>query len=353
MTGADRHSRGADPPGAAAPGAVSGTTRPGAPGRSDVNPSSALTREAIERIVARSGLAGALSDPARQSQFTYVEDSGRKYKVLAYPSAAAARERFDLLGRTGDLFSPCPGRVENCLVHEFVESSGGGGTSTMAEDIGGFIAELGRIDAEGMQERAFDVWARTLEENGMFLGRTGALLRRYCQAALTRPVRWDLEYLDAVPKNFVYGGRRHLTCIDSKHLHPGPEGVSLAKLRANIGEYCRREDYEAIRRVYQERVPDNRLDDPAYFDFCLLYYSVFFLVANARRFPLRLNAENVMNRTRRKLVLGIIGASPWIRVLENLRWEGVFARAWISNLPARARRFMLRRTGGGRTKISG
>lgn len=353
MIPAGRHSGVPDPPGAERAAAGSGTTRPGAPGRPDVNPASGLTREAIERIVALSGLARPLSDPARQSAFTFVEDAGRKYKVLAYPSAAAARERFALLERTGDLFSPCPGRVENCLVHEYVEGSGGEGGLRLAEDIGGFLADLGRIDSEGMNEQEFDDWARTLEENGMFLAVTAAALRRYCADALTRPVRWDLEYLDAVPKNFVYGGRRNLTCIDSKHLHPGPQGVSLAKLHANIGEYCRREDYEAIRRVYQDRVPDNRLDDPAYFGFCLLYYSLFFLVANARRFPLRLNAGNGMNRTRRKIVLGIIEASPWICVLESLRWEWAFARAWMSNLPGRAVRFTLRHTGGGRAKNSG
>jgi hypothetical protein len=352
MIPADRHSGAPDPPGVARAAAESGTTRPGAPGRSDVNPASGLTRETIERIVGRSGLAGPFPDPARQSAFKFVEDSGRRYKVLAYPGAAAARERFALLQRTGDMFSPCPGRVENCLVHEYVEDSGMRGNSTLAEDIGGFIADLGKIESESMGVREFDDWARTLTESGIFLGRTTAALRRYCARALASPVRWDLEYLDAVPKNFVYGGRRNLTCIDSKHLHPGPEGVSLVKLHANVGEYCRREDYEAIRRVYQERVPENRLDDPAYFDFCLLYYSLFFLVANARRFPLRLNAGNVMNRTRRKIVLRIIGASPRIRFIESLRWEGAFARAWLSNLPDRVLRLTLRLAGGGRRRIN-
>jgi hypothetical protein len=328
--------------------AGSGTSPAGAPVRCELSSGSALSLADIEQIVAKAGLAGRLSDPARQSALAFVEHSGRKYKVLAYASAAAARQRLTLLGRTGDLFAACLGRVENCLVHEFVEGSGEAGNSHLGDDIGSFLADLAGFAVEPMHEPDFEAWSRTLAEKGIFLRRTIGTLRRYIAGALVVPVRWDLEYLDAVPKNFVYAGKRRLICVDSKHLHPGPQGVSLAKLYSNIGEYCRREDYTAIRNVYQNRVRDNRLDDPAYFEFLLLFYSLFFLVANAGQFSWKMNVENGMNRVRKKTVLGIIGTSRSIRLLEGLWWSAAFDWFWVSKLPRRALRYALRRAGGGK-----
>lgn len=320
----------------------SGTSHQGAPGHFELSPGSGLSYADIEQIVALSGLTGSLTDPARQSAFAFVHYGGRKYKVRAYASTAAAHARFTLLGRTGSLFVACLGRVENCLVNDFIEGPGEGGNSRLWDDIGNFLADLAGIATEPMHDADFEVWFRKLAERGIFLRRTTGALQRYIAKALVMPIRWDLEYLDALPKNFMYAEKGRLICVDSKHLHPGPQGVSLAKLYANIGEYCRPADYTAIRSAYQNRIRDNRLDDPAYFEFLLLFYSLFFLVAKAGQISWRSVVENGENRIRRKRVLGIIGASRWIRFLEGLWWGAAFGLFWMLKLPVRTLRYALR-----------
>lgn len=329
--------------------AKSRTPSPVAPGHCELSPGCGLSHAEIEEIVTLSGLNGAQLNPSRRSAHSFVQYSGRKYKVRAYASAAVAKSKFTLLSQTGGFFVACFGRVENCLVFEFVEASLEGGDTHLGSDIGKFLADLAGIAAEPMHEPDFEAWSRTLAEKRIFLRRTAGALRRHIAEALLMPIRWNLEYLDALPKNFVYAGKGRLICVDTKHLHPGPQGVSVAKLYVNIGEYCRQEDYTTIRNAYQDQVRDNRLDDPAYFKFLLLFHSLFFLVANAGQYSWKLNVENRENHIRRKRALEIIGASPWLRFLEGLWWSAAFDLFWLSKLPRHALRSALRRLGWGGT----
>jgi hypothetical protein len=325
--------------------AESETSPPEAPGQRELSPASRLSYADLEQIVALWGQTGALSDPSRSTTFAFVQYCGQKYKVLAHASTTAAKRVYTLLTRTGGLFVACLGRVENCLVFEYVDASVEGGDPQVGKDIGNFLADLAGITAEPFDEVNFESWPRALVKERIILRRTGEALQRYLAKALVTPIKWDLEYLDALPKNFVYAGKGRLICVDAKHLYPGPQGVSLAKLYANTGQYCRAEDYAAIRSAYQNRVRDNRLDDPVYFEFLLLYYFLFFLVANAGHFSWRLNVQNRENRIRKKNLLRIIGASRWICFLEGIWWGAAFDLFWILKLPGRTVRFALRQAG--------
>jgi hypothetical protein len=312
-------------------------------GEGKIHPASGLSRKDVEAIIALTGLRGKQPDNAQQWQHAFVEYSGRKYKVCACATAAEAGENFALLSRTEGLFSACFGWIDNCLVFEYAEGLASADNGKMGEDVGDFLANLAAVDAEPMRPSDYEAWLRSLVKNRIILERTAAELREYFSKVLATSIRWDLEYLDAVPKNYVYPEDGKITCIDSKHLYPGPQGVSLVKLHANIGQYCRAEDYAAIRKAYDSRVPDNRLNDPVYFNFLLVFYSLFFLVMNAGKFPWSVNVANEENRIRKNRILAIIGASRTNTLLENFWWGAAFDFFWMAKFPGRVLAYARRR----------
>jgi hypothetical protein len=308
-----------------------------------LNPASGLLLTDIEKIVALTGLGGKKPNTAQQWAHAVVHYSGRKYKVCACASAAEADENFMLLSRTGDLFSACYGWTDNCLVFDFAEGSPSIGDERMGEDVGHFLADLAAVTTEPMRDSDYEAWVQSLLRARIFLGRTASHLRTYLARASAAPIQWNMEYLDAVPKNYVYPKNRKIVCIDSKHLYPGPRGVSLVKLHANVGQYCRAEDYAEIRKAYDRRIPDNRLDDPGYFNFLLVFYSLFFLVVNAGKFPWSMNVANEENRIRKKRILAIIGASRWDTFLEGIWWGVAYKFFRALKFPGRVIGYVRRR----------
>lgn len=273
----------------------------------------------LERIVVMSGLGALPVGGRRHTLFRIVEFGGRPYKVRAYRSPIAAQRQLDLTRKVSHLFPSCYGRIEHCLIWEYAKDHGRPQERVLSEDIAGFLAELSNVPSEPLTAEVLDRWCDDLNRVGIFRPSSIDRIRDYFAEVQSEVRHWNYEYLDAVPKNFIYDASGRLLSIDGKHLFPGPRGLSLLKLFCHRDYLLPEKEYRAIADRYLSQVDCAEYNQPRYFDFLMFYYCMVLLAENAHYISRRHNLESNRNRWRKQKVLQIVRAPIWLCLFEGTR----------------------------------
>jgi hypothetical protein len=286
--------------------------------RSDVNlvGEERLDLTELQRLVGLSGLGTRPVAGRKKTVFSVVDSAGRKYKVRAFRNADAAQEKLNLVAPVRHLFAPLYGRIGHCVVWGYAEGNGEAKES-VATEAARFLTQLAQVEFPPLSEQQFAGWCEEIGRSLIFLPASLRLMLDYYRENLHRAHHWNIEYMDAVPKNFVFDENGRCVCIDAKHLFVGPRGLGLVKLACQRGIVAS-EDYCAeLLRAYRQEIPLEEYDDPRYLDFVRFYYCMMLLQENAHYLPCRHNLESKQNRWRKRLLLDMVKAPAWLRLAEE------------------------------------
>lgn len=278
-----------------------------------------LADDELERLVVLSGLGAAPVTGRKHGTFRIVELGGKPFKIRAYRDATTAQRQLNLIRNVSHLFPVCYGRIGHCLVWEYIKEFDRPPSRSLTEDIGAFLRDLSQVPSAPLTEEDLGGWCDEMGRAGFFRAKSIDRIGRYFRRVGPGIKRWNYEYLDAVPKNFIYDARGRLMSVDGKHLFPGPRGLGLVKLYCHQDYLISGAEYRAIVEAYRRCGDFPEYDDPTYFDFLLFYYCMVLLAENARCMSRRLNMESNRNRWRKTKVLEIIEAPFWMRLVEGAR----------------------------------
>lgn len=276
-----------------------------------------LDRVDLLRIVELSGLGGAPLVGKQHTLYRMVDWGGRRFKVRAFRSGEWAQRQLELAARLPHLFPRCYGRVEHCLIWEYVEMAPDSKNRMNEGAIADFLAEFTKAVVDPLSGKEVGRWCEDMARLGMLLPQTVQRIERYYEQQSQLVKDWHLEYLDAVPKNFIFDKNGRFLSVDAKHIFPGPRGLSLIKLHCHKGRLITKESYDRLVREYQQRVGFEEYEEEEYFDFLLFYYCMVLLADNARYTDRKFNLESKRNRWRKSTVLQLVGAPLWLRVMEE------------------------------------
>jgi hypothetical protein len=295
-----------------------------------------LSQEELRDVVELSGVRNIPIAFPKQTVFRVVRYGAEKFKVRAHLTPGSAADELRLVQPVRDHFVHCHGRVDHCLVWEYLEPAADRPKDIDKADIAEFMVAVAATPSREPDGVELESWWRTLRDGGVF----GSQALRQIQAWYLKETpavrRWNLEYVDALPKNFLARAPGQVVCVDAKHLFEGPRGLGLIKLFCHQGMLLSADDYERMKEIFLEQTGAGEFDDPDYFRFLLFFYCLLFLVKNARLVPRLVNLLSRRNEWRRQTVLDAVNASPGVRLAETLAWNvpRQFYRA--CQLPGRA-----------------
>lgn len=287
---------------------------------------SGLEISELEQLVAWSGVVHLPIEARKYSVHRIVEHHGRRFKVRAFRTPGAAQRQLNFIRRVSHLFPHCHGRIDRCLIWDY--ESGAPvpeGRSVMA-DIGAFMAGMSQSSTAPLAEGVFDRWCEDIQRAGLFFGKTLGFLKSYFSDFRPNVPSWNLEYLDAVPKNFIYNANGRFLSIDGKHIFSGPRGLGLIKLKCHAGYLISEGEYQQVVRSYRQLVDIPEFDDPKYLKFLLFYYCMVLLADNAQFISRRCNLESARTRWRKQLVFETVDIPRLLRWTERaVSWLAYYA----------------------------
>lgn len=290
----------------------------------------------LEKLVLSSQVENTPIAARKYSVHRVLELDGQHFKVRAFRNPTAAQRQLNLIRRIRRLFPKCYGRIGRCLIWDYVPAISLPHEPQVMVDIGRFLAEIAQAEVTPISEDLFVHWCREIERAGIFLPRSiNPIISYFANHRLQVP-SWNLEYVDALPKNFIYGPDGKFLCIDGKHIFPGPRGLGLIKLHCHVGYLISNDDYLTVVKSYRDRVKFPEYDDPEYFNFLLFYYCMVLLADNAQFISRRCNMESARTRWRKRVILKTVRAPLSISLVERARSDFFY---FASRLRGRVARF--------------